>query len=71
MWATVLLQLSTSPHPRPSGVALGHRTRRLVLTLPKAIRLTDEFEQVRMMRQPIQEGAGQAFIRDAFMMPPF
>jgi hypothetical protein len=34
----------------------------LVLALPKAIRLADEFKQVRIMRETVQEGAGQAFI---------
>ncbi len=54
MWATGLLQLSTSPHPRPSRVRPEWTSRRLVLPLPEAIGLADEFEQMGVMGEPIE-----------------
>jgi hypothetical protein len=41
----------------------------LLRSLAKAIRLTDELQDVRLVRQPIEQGCRQPFVNEDFMMP--
>ena len=51
------------PTPKPSGVRLG-QTGRLVLALPKTIGLADEFEQVGVMGEAVEQRSREALITE-------